>query len=126
MKIIVNKTRVPSFCRKTKWRGFDFRLVASSITRTECVRESGGAYKNKASFSPTGRYNFLSGFRTVGVNSDCDFRLFFIAQPSDATLHFSQLEYGSFEWNSFNSDARKLGRIQWKFVYLGCRRFSSH
>jgi len=78
MKIIVNKARVPSFCRKN-WHDFDIRLVAFSVTRTECVRESGGAYKNKTSFSPTGRYNFLSGYGTVGVNSDCDFRLFFIA-----------------------------------------------
>jgi hypothetical protein len=126
MKLIVKKTKVPSFCRKTNRHGFDFRLVASSVTRTECARESGSAYKNKVLFSPTGRYNFLSGYGTVGVNSDCDFRLFFIAQSSDATLHFSRLECASVAWNSINSDTRKLGTIQQKFLSLGHHRFSIH
>jgi hypothetical protein len=54
----------------------------------------------------------------VGVNSVCDFRLFFIARSSNATLHFNQLEYAYVAWNSINSDSRNLECIQRKFYLL--------
>ena len=76
-----------------------------------------------------GRSHFLSCYWTVGVNSDCEFLLFVIAQPPDTILHSGQTKVGndSVPWNSIiTSEVGELGCGQWKFVTLCHERFFSH
>jgi len=67
VKLNVNKTRVISFCRKTNWHGFDYKLCESSITCTNCIRNLGALMDTKLHFHQQVDNIFSQTIRLLGL-----------------------------------------------------------
>ena len=129
MKLSANETRVISFCGKTNWKGFDYKLLDSSITRTDCMRELEVFINAKFNFHQQVDNIFSQAIRMLELIRTVTF--FFSSLHALLTLYCTlirhKLKYGSDVWNSItSSDAGMLERIQQQLVSLCLHRFSSH
>ena len=129
MKLNSNKTRVISFCRKTNWHGFDYKLCESSITCTYCIRDLGVCIDKNLHFHQQGDNISSQAIKPLGLIRTVTFP--FLSLHSLLTLYYTsvrpKLEYASVVWNSVTLlDACKMVRILWKFISLCHHRFLSY
>jgi hypothetical protein len=127
--VIVSKTRVVSFSRKTNTLIYNYKLCQSSITRTDSIKDLGVFIDSKLRFHNHVDYIFSQCIKLLGLvrtltfsfsSLDCLYMLYF-------TLFRSKLEYTSVVWNSITTTgANKLERIQQKFSALCYYRFLPH
>jgi hypothetical protein len=126
MKLNISKTRVMSFSSKTNALIYDYKRCQSSIARTDSIKDLGVCIDNKLHFHDQINYTFSQCIKLLGLvrsitinfsSIECMLSLYII-------LIRSKLEYASVVWNSITStDAKKLERIQQRFVALCFNRF---
>jgi hypothetical protein len=129
MKLNIGKTRVIAFTRKINVPYYNYKICDSSVTRTETIKDLGILLDSKLHFHAHVDCIFSQSIKTLGLirtvtysSSTLDSLLILYL-----TLVRPKLEYASTVWNSITAtDAKKLERIQRKFVALCQNRFSTH
>jgi hypothetical protein len=108
-------------CIKTNWRGFDYVLCESSITRMECITNLVVLIEAKLHFHQQVDNIFSQAIiRLLGLIRNVTF--------SFSSLHslLKLLEYASIGCNSTSSDVCKLKHIHRRFVFLCHHRLFNH
>jgi hypothetical protein len=129
MKLNISKARVIAFTRKTNVLYYNYKICDSSITRTDTIKDLGVQLDSKLHFHAHFDYIFSQSVRTLGLIRTVTYS--FSTLDSLLILYLTlvrpKLEYASNVWNSITAtDAKKLERIQRKFVALCQNRFSTH
>jgi hypothetical protein len=129
MKLNRGKTRVIAFTRKTNVLYYTYKICDSSITRNETKKDLGVQLVSKLHFHAHVNYIFSQSVRTLGLIRTITYS--FSTLDSLLILYLirvrPRIEYASTVWNSIAAtDAKKLERIQRKFVALCQNRFSTH
>jgi hypothetical protein len=129
MKLNISKTRVIAFTRKTNGRYYSYKICDWFITRTDTIKDLGVQLDSKLHFHAHVDYIFSQSVRTLGLVRTKTY--YFSTLDSPLILYLTlvrpKLECASTVWNSIPAtDAKRLERIQRKFVALCQNRFFNH
>jgi hypothetical protein len=129
MRLNISKTRVLSYSRNTNVLSYEHQLCHTAIARTSSIKDLGVLFNSKLYFHNHVDCIFSECIKLLGLIRSINFRL----SSLDClwvlyfTLVRSKLEYASAVWNSITTtDAKKLERIQQKFVFVCFHRFFPH
>jgi hypothetical protein len=125
MKLNISKTRDIALTRKTSVLYYIYKICDSSVTRTDTIKDLGVQLHFHAHVD----YIFSQSVRMMGLIRTITY--FFSTLDNLFILYVTlvrpKLEYAFPVWNSITStDARKLERIQRKFVAICQHRFFTY
>jgi hypothetical protein len=129
MKLTISKTRVIAFTRKTNVLYYSYKICDSFVTRTDTIKDLGIQLDSKLHSHAHVDYIFAQSIRMLGSIRTVTYC--FSTLDSLLILYLTpvgpKLEYASTVWNSITAtDAKRLERIQRKFVALYQTRFFTH
>jgi hypothetical protein len=129
MKLNIGKTRVIAFTGKTNVLYYIYKICDSSVTGTDTIKDLGILLDSKLHFHAHVDYIFSQSIKTLALIRTVTYS--FSTLDSLLILYLTpvrpKLEYASTVGNSITApDAKKLERIQRKFVALRQNRFSTH
>jgi hypothetical protein len=129
MNLNIGKARVIAFTRKRNVVYYNYKICDPSVTLTDTIQDLGVQLNSKLHFHVHVDYIFSQSVRMLGLIRivTYSFSTFDNLPILYLTLVPPKPEYASTVWSSItDTDAKKLERIQRKFVALYQNRFSTH